>query len=193
MGTPHGPTDRGCARLGIAAPDAAQLRAETDALLAGAAVERAVLKIILGRGPGGRGYRPPAGTRPTRILTLHPWPAGPSHPAALRLCATRLGINPALAGIKHLNRLEQVLARAEPEDAAFDEGVMCDTEGRIVEAVQHNLFLVWDNALYTPPVHRCGVAGIMRALVLEAAAGQGIEAREQDLGSGPCTRRTSSS
>lgn len=171
----------GCERLHIPPPDPGLLRSEAAALLADSAAEQAVLKIILGRGRGGRGYRPPREPRPTRILTLHPWPSPPPAPLRLRLCTTRLGTNPALAGLKHLNRLEQVLARAEPEDDAFDEGLMCDAEGRVVEAIQHNLFGVWDNVLITPPVHRCGVAGVMRALVIELAQGAGIEAREGEL------------
>jgi 4-amino-4-deoxychorismate lyase len=82
----------------------------------------------------------------------------------------RLGCNPALAGIKHLNRLEQVLARAERSDS-HAEGLMCSTDGRVVEGTMSNLFAVVDGVLMTPDVSRCGVAGVVRGLILERAGG----------------------
>ena len=78
---------------------------------------KAVLKLIVTRGSGGRGYCPPDLIQPTRVLSLHPFPDYPStyqeQGIISRFCDTRLGLNPALAGIKHLNRLEQIMARSE--------------------------------------------------------------------------------
>jgi 4-amino-4-deoxychorismate lyase len=172
-----------CSGLGIPAPDAALLAADARRLLAGQ--DRTVLKIIVTRGAGGRGYKPPEQPTPTRIVLLAPWP---DYPAALaeqgvmvHLCDTRLGLQPKLAGIKHLNRLEQVLARNEWSDPAISEGLMCDSDGHVVEGVMSNLFVVRDGKLATPELSRCGVAGIMRGLILEAAARRRIDARIADL------------
>lgn len=173
----------GCARLGLPAPDVALLHRETTHVCANAA--RGVLKIILTRGVGGRGYRCAAST-PTRILTLHPWPDYPDafkqQGIKVRICATRLGMNPALAGVKHLNRLEQVLARNEWDDADVPEGLMLDGAGRVIEGTLSNVFAVRDGALLTPDLSQCGVAGVMRALILEQAAAWGIETRVTQFG-----------
>lgn len=156
----------GAARLGIPLPDAPQLRAEADALVAGMA--RGVLKLILTRGSGGRGYAPPAEPVPTLLLSLHDAPpAAPVAGLALRWCDTRLAIQPRLAGIKHLNRLEQVLARNEWRDPDIHEGVMCDMQGRVVCATAANLFVRLDGRWWTPPVDRCGIAGVCRSWLLE--------------------------
>ncbi len=167
---------RGCERLGIGMPDPAVLLREALQLARGR--ERAVLKIILSRGSGGRGYRPPDTPSPLRILSLHPWPEWPREfwleGVVTRICATRLGRNGQLAGIKHLNRLEQVLARAEWREPAIAEGLMLDSEGMLVEGTMSNLFLVREGVLQTPDLSRCGVAGIMREVVLEAAGRRGI-------------------
>ena len=146
--------------------------------------ERAVLKIVLTRGVGKRGYRPPVPAVPTRILILGPASVpddGRRHGVTLRFCATRLAEQPRLAGIKHLNRLEQVLARQEWDDTNVAEGLMLDTRGRVVSGTMSNLFLVRANGLHTPALHRCGVAGVMRAQVLEIARRLRLQPRQTDL------------
>ncbi|MGA1562666.1 MAG: aminotransferase class IV, partial [Gammaproteobacteria bacterium] len=114
--------------------------------------DEAVLRVQITRGSGGRGYAVSGAEIPTRISTLHPWPWQDSNgtaiepPAArLRFCQQTLAAQPALAGIKHSNRLEQVLARMEwgvGADAAFDEGLMSDAEGRIIEGTMSNVFVL---------------------------------------------------
>ncbi len=165
---------QGCERLGLPKPDAEQLREEAVSLCG--SEKRAVLKIIYSRGSGGRGYYPPQEALPQRLLFRYSWPDYPeqSQGVHLRLCETPLACNPALAGIKHLNRLEQVLARAEWNDSAIHEGVMCDLDGRVKEGTMSNLFWVKDGELHTPDVSRCGVAGVMRAQIMKLAAEMGI-------------------
>jgi len=164
----------GCGRLGLEGVEEGVLREEAHRLAAGTA--RGIVKLIITRGSGGRGYRPPAEVKPTRIVATH---VPPNHPAshwrqgvALRLCRTRLGRNPVLAGIKHLNRLEQVLARHEWDDPAIAEALMQDDRGRVVCGTMTNLFAVTGGRLVTPPVDECGVAGVMRALLLEWTGAQ---------------------
>lgn len=166
----------GCRRLGLPPPDAEQLHAEC--VKANGDEARGVVKILLTRGIGGRGYRVPVPTAPTRLVMAFPWPSYPDDcwttGAVARLCHTRLSRNPALAGIKHLNRLEQVLARAEWSDDSIAEGLMLDTEEQLVEGTMSNLFLVEGSKLVTPEVRECGVAGVMRSRLLASAAAMGI-------------------
>jgi len=160
----------GCARLGLPVPGKV-LDAEAAGLCAGR--ERAVLRVTLTRGEGGRGYEPPRPAAPTRVLSLLPWPQRPGHwrsqGVRVVLCRQRLAQNPTLAGLKHLNRLEQVLARAEWDDEDIAEGLMLDPSGRLVEGTMSNLFLVRDGCLRTPELSCCGVAGIIRSVILELA------------------------
>jgi len=174
----------GCRRLGITPLNRGRLAAEAQVLTAGQA--HGVLKILVTRGSGGRGYRPPQGAEPTRVLSFHPMPDYPTDwwrsGVRVRLCQTRLGTNPGLAGIKHLNRLEQVLARAEWDAPEIAEGLMRDVDGRWVEGTRTNLFLVREDGLLTPALGRCGIAGVMRGLVLERARDRGLRTLEADVG-----------
>jgi 4-amino-4-deoxychorismate lyase len=159
-----------CARLGLPLPDALQLAQQAARVNAGMA--HSVVRITLTRGIGERGYAPPVDPAVTTVVAAF---APPSiDPAvlrdgiALRLCELRLGLQPRLAGIKHLNRLEQVLARAEWNDPAIGEGLLLDSEERVISAVAANLFAVIDGVPCTPSLQRCGVAGVARAEVLAA-------------------------
>ncbi len=173
----------GCQRLQIALPDSTLLRQEAQQLCADQ--PRAILKIIITRGSGGRGYRIPETTEATRLLAIHPWPAYPdSHyqqGITLMVCHTRLGCNPALAGIKHLNRLEQVLARSEWQGSDIDEGLMRDLHGDVIEGTMSNLFIIEDETLITPDLAQCGVNGVMRERVLALAAELGITTRVETV------------
>jgi 4-amino-4-deoxychorismate lyase len=123
-----------------------------------------VLKLVVTRGGGGRGYAPPADAEPTWVLSWHPLP--PSHRPGglvLRWCDARIALQPALAGIKHCNRLEQVLARAEwPAGEDADEGLMLDMHGDVACAIAGNLFMLRDGRWRTPMLDRCGVHGVLR-------------------------------
>jgi 4-amino-4-deoxychorismate lyase len=173
----------GAALLGIPLPDADLLLRECLALTQG--VASGVVKLILTRGSGGRGYRPPAAPSPTRILALYPTPDYPLGWAEVgvkvRWCDAALGENPRLAGIKHLNRLEQVLARAEWDDEAIAEGLLCDTRGRVIAGTMSNVFVYTGGRLLTPRLDTCGVAGTVRAMVLRLAPECGVPAAEADL------------
>lgn len=174
---------QGCSRLGIDMVDEDVLEREAG-MLCGSGTQ-AVLKIIITRGAGGRGYGMPAASVPTRVLQLHPWPDYPAsnsqHGVRVRVCSTRMGHNPVLAGIKHLNRLEQVLARAEWDDAAIAEGLLLDQQERLIEGTMSNVFLVIDKVLVTPELDQCGVAGVTRARLLELAHAAGILTDSRDV------------
>ncbi|OAI09718.1 aminodeoxychorismate lyase [Methylomonas lenta] len=161
----------GCQRLFIPYPEQDQLKAEVKQLCEGS--DTAVLKIIVTRGSGGRGYRQPDSIVPTRLLSLHPFPEYPANfqtdGVVLRFCQQRLASNPVLAGIKHMNRLEQILARAEWQGDAIQEGLMLDYDGHVVEGTMSNLFFVKDGVLYVPLLTYCGIVGIVRQKVVSLA------------------------
>lgn len=165
----------GAARLRIGLPEPRQARSEAERLLDGG---DGVLKIIVSRGAGGRGYAPDATAPPTWVVSRHGLPpAMPSDGLKLRWCDTRLALQPALAGIKHCNRLEQVLARAEwgelpVSEAGADEGLMRSTEGDVVCATAANLFVLAAGRWRTPRIDRCGVAGVCRAWAVAALAAE---------------------
>ena len=163
---------RGAGVLGLPMPDEGEVRRECAAMISGQA--RAVLKIVLTRGRGGRGYLAPADASPTVVLSTHPAPEPAGRPLRLRWSRMTLAIQPALAGIKHLNRLEQVLARAEWDDPEIDESLLCDREDRVVGAVSANLFALVGGRWLTPSVERCGIAGIAREWLLANLPGAAV-------------------
>jgi 4-amino-4-deoxychorismate lyase len=171
----------GCERLGFAAPDRSDIEQDIARLSPGPVSH--VVKIIVTRGVGGRGYRPPASVSPTRIVGVFPWPDYPAerYREGIRAiyCRTRIGENSALAGLKHLCRLENVLAQQEVAAAGAHEGLMRSSRGHIVSGTMSNVFAVRDGALLTPRLDRCGIAGIMRNAVIEAAASLGIRCHER--------------
>lgn len=172
----------GCDRLYIPFPDAQLLSLEAKELCRQWPSARAVLKIIVTRGTGGRGYRQPDVIQPTRILSLHPYPdypeIYPEQGIVARICTTRLGLNPALAGIKHLNRLEQVMARAEWNDSAIQEGLMLDVNEHVIEGTMTNLFYIKNSSLYTAVLAQSGVAGIMRGIIMTISVDHGLSVIE---------------
>jgi len=172
----------GAARLGIDCPASALLRQDVAAALPSPAPSRLVAKIILTRGSGGRGYAPPVPSHPRRIVRLSAWPEWPqSHVGEgipLSLCATPLGRNPVLAGLKHLNRLEQVLASRELAAVGAVEGLMFDDLARLIEGTRTNVFLVAGRELLTPRLDQCGIAGVMRTIIMDLARSLSLHVTE---------------
>ncbi|XZG71168.1 aminodeoxychorismate lyase [Chitinibacteraceae bacterium HSL-7] len=167
-----------CARLGITAPAASVLLDDIRRL----APVNAVIKIIVTRGESVRGYAVPVGCQPNRIVQMAPLPPRSDAPLNVRWCSTRASWQPALAGIKHLNRLENVLARAEWNDPDIHEGLLLDRDGYVVEGVMSNLVLYLDGTFVTPKLNEAGVAGVMRDVVRDAATQAGDVWRERRIG-----------
>lgn len=170
----------GAARLAIPLPEPGTLRAEIAAV---SAADRGIVKLILTRGAGERGYRPPPHPQPTRLVFGLPWPAPAAGTEGVRVgwCRMRLGRNPRLAGIKHLNRLEQVLGRAEWDDAEMAEALMMDDRDHAICGTQSNLFAKIAGRWTTPVLDQCGVAGIMRRAFITWAASRGDPVIEREL------------
>lgn len=161
----------GCERLEFPAVNWPLLHSEMATFIA--SQQTGVLKIILTRGSSQRGYASDDNMTVRRILCFSDAPQWPGSPASrgvrARLCRTRLAVQPQLAGLKHLNRLEQVMARREWQDKAISEGLLFDTQGRLIEGTMSNLFLVTDGVLKTPVLDACGVAGVMRSIIIDVA------------------------
>ncbi len=163
----------GCERLQLPFHDYAVLSGEIGALAVAVApsVEpRCLVKVIISRGIAARrGYAPSGAEQPTRIVSRYEWPQDSSVTAALRVSVSevRLGINPRLAGLKHLNRLEQVLAQlARPP--GVDEVLMLSSSAEVIGGSMTNVFFADETGLFTPQLQECGVAGVMRQRVLQA-------------------------
>ncbi|MET0984460.1 MAG: aminodeoxychorismate lyase [Steroidobacteraceae bacterium] len=163
----------GCARLGMALSTARLLQELTCLPLQ---TQPSIVKLVLVRSGAGRGYRPAPNSEAMRLVLLYPWTEA-SPTVRAQWCAARWSRNSQLAGLKHLNRLEQVLAQQELRDGV-DEGLMLDTEGEVVSATSGNVFLVRQGKLCTPDLRLCGVNGVMRRQVLGAAKATGLSVEE---------------
>lgn len=170
----------GCARLGLPMPDRALLNDEILFLVGDR--QTATLRITLTRGVGPRGYAPPPNVQASRILSLAEANAYPtdmySQGVRVRTCTTPISINHAIAGLKTLNRLDQVLARAEWQDPHIAEGLMSNDRGQVICGTMSNVFFVEDNRLFTPQLSASGVAGVMRRLLIERSAEAGFRCSE---------------
>ncbi len=173
----------GCNKLGITPPaeqtllkDIKQLVTENNLF---------VLKIIVSRGCGGRGYLANSSLTPSIVITLNDWPGHIQQKKEAgihtRICQHRLLINPALAGIKHLNRLDQVIARNEWHNNDFDEGIMLDLNDNLLEGTASNLFVKINNRWQTADDHDCAVTGVIRGFVLEQLVNKKITCIEEKI------------
>ena len=176
----------GCERLGIEPPDTAVLTSNLEHAIAAGDVDTnyAVAKLVIATRSGERGYRRADGPPLIRIGMFEATPrpaASYEQGVRVRLCATRLAIQPQLAGIKTLNRLEQVLARAEWRQPDIVEGLTLDTGARLICGTMSNVFVRLDNQLVTPAITRCGVAGVMRRHVLTSLDREGVAVDVRDV------------
>ena len=178
-----GKLNHDCAALAIPCPTEETMRADIARITEHE--PDCAVKVMVTRGQSSRGYAPPEPTRPARLVMSFPLPEYPADYAEsgvrVHLCRLRLGFQAALAGIKHLNRLENVLARAEWSDAAIAEGVLLDGEGNVVGGTMTNLFMFENGALITPDLGRCGVAGVTRDRVIDAAAKHHLSCRVERI------------
>ena len=155
----------GCERLSIDVPSQEWLKAEIGK--ASKSLDNAIIKIIVSRGRGGRGLKLPPDDQSSVFVFSYPWQES-STDLRVALCRKRLPINPDLAGLKHLNRLDYVLAALEIQNfGGIDEGLVCDSDGFVVEGLISNLFFVESGQVFTPSLERAGVDGIMRHKVIE--------------------------
>ncbi len=173
----------GCKTLGLQGLDVALLEKEVKLIVDSESESKFIIKIIITRGVGGRGYKPTLQSL-TRIVQKIPWTEHPSSFTDIGVrvtkCDLRLSKQSKLAKIKHLNRLEHVLARGEWEDD-YQEGLLCDVDGYIVEATSNNVFFQISDTLITPDLTQCGVAGVMRKKIIEHCHNNDIKIEIRDF------------
>jgi len=170
----------GLQRLGLPEIDEEILAHEAHTVIQESCKEEGVLRIVLTSGEGERGYARPEKMTATRVVSVHPlnrWP-GTIYNQGVHLifCRMRLSCNPGLAGIKHLNRLEQVMARREIINGDVKEGIMLDDKENIISGTMSNIFIIRDKELLTPDLSESGVKGIVRGLLLDRAGEMGFSA-----------------
>ena len=163
-----------CQRLAIAFTQWTALEQALHTVLVQVTEANAVIKVVITRGQGGRGYSPLGVSAPSFVISSHPFP---SHYADwqqlginLAHCPLTLAKQPLLAGLKHLNRLEQVLIKQAMAVYDEEDALVCDTDGVIVESSAANVFWLQDGQWYTPSLSDCGVAGVMRQQVIKLLA-----------------------
>jgi 4-amino-4-deoxychorismate lyase len=165
-----------CQALNITCPSSELL--EQELAVIGAAEPDCVAKIMLTRGHGARGYAPILSMPSTRILSSAQIPIYPNQyldqGVEVHVCNFLLSRQPRLAGIKHMNRLENVMARMEWDDPALAEGLLLDTEGNVIEGTMSNLFMVKESTLFTPDLSQSGVAGVTRDRIMALAPALGL-------------------
>ncbi len=175
----------GCKKLSITIPDKEILEREIALLCKNKNTNQFVIKLIITRGEGSRGYRFTSEQNITRILSRHSWPDYTENyqteGVAVRYCETTLSENEKLAGIKHLNRLEQILARNEWDTDEFQEGLMLTKQGHVIDGTMSNIFAVMDSKIFTPGLSLCGVTGVMRKTVVNIAKEKGFAIYEKEF------------
>jgi len=138
-----------------------------------------IIKIIVTRGNGGRGLSVPDSAQPNIYIFKYPFNFDKyNQPVKVTISGVTLSKNPILAGIKHLNRLEYVLATVRlQEQKVYDEAVLVDTDGLLIESIVHNLFFIHDDVVYTPGLSNAGVDGVMRQVILKSLKALGKQAK----------------
>ena len=164
----------GCRTLSIKPPNTKILDNYKNKILKKAntlGLNKGILKIIITRGIGGRGYKYDKDIKPTIIFLAFPISMYPEKfykkGVSVKFCDSKLSSNENLVGLKHLNRLDSVLARAEWNNQKIFEGLFCDDKENIIEGTMTNIFLVRENTLYTPEIKKSGINGIMRQVVID--------------------------
>lgn len=132
------------------------------------------IRISLSRGEAeARGYAPPAGARPTLLVTAQPY-RRPSDPLTAIIASLR--VNPASPLVRHksLSALEKVIARAEAARAGVDEALLLNLEGRLAEGAAANLFLFDEGRWLTPPLAEGCLPGVMRRQMIARTGAQEV-------------------
>lgn len=177
-----------CAAIKIVCPSAELLMSDLQQLFSVEEIATdsvAVIKMIITRGEGERGYAPPAITSPLRVIIKSALPAYPnsylSEGVKLHVCTTKLATQTALAGVKHLNRLENVLARMEWTDSNILDGIMFDDAEQVIACTAANIFICSGDTLITPKLDRCGIAGVTRQRIIDLAHLLGLTVKIQQI------------
>ena len=171
--------NRGCEQLKISKVDESVWLSDVKKALSLCSYDHCVVKLILSRGESLRGYGFKDDIKPVRaVIVLELQNTTLNNLFSLEYCQSGYNSNPKLAGIKHCNRLEQVLARAGLKS---DEGIMLDENHNVISVTQGNIYAIHGNTLITPKLDKCGVEGTRRAIILDLAKLLGIKVKVDTL------------
>ena len=171
--------NRGCEQLKISKVDESVWLSDVKKALSLYSYDRCVVKLILSRGESLRGYGFKDDIKPVRaVIVLELQNTTLNNLFSLEYCQSGYNSNPKLAGIKHCNRLEQVLARAGLKS---DEGIMLDENHNVISVTQGIIYAIHGNTLITPKLDKCGVEGTRRAIILDLAKLLGIKVKVDTL------------
>ena len=171
--------NRGCEQLKISKVDESIWLSDIKKALSLCSYDRCVVKLILSRGESLRGYGFEDDIKPVRAVIVSEFQkATLNNSFCLEYCQSGYDSNPKLAGIKHCNRLEQVLARPGLKS---DEGIMLDENHNVISVTQGNIYAIHGNTLITPKLDKCGVEGTRRAVILDLAKPLGIKVKVDTL------------
>jgi 4-amino-4-deoxychorismate lyase len=148
--------------------------------------DQALVKIMVTRGCGGIGYLPPNKAECTFICQAFNLPEYPSEYSnkgiQAKIIKHRLPLHPALAGIKHLNRLDQVLASQELNGE--QEGLVFDQNNHLIEGLKSNVLIFEGDEVFTPPLESCGVQGTLRQYLIEHPKELGFQIQVSEIDKG---------
>ena len=154
-----------------------------DEIKDNACLDTSIIKMIVTRGNGGRGYTPPDEANCHFIAQVFDLPFYPesfsTEGITIRECQYRLGFQPQLARIKHLNRLDQVLASQEL--LGDPEGLLLDYDDKVIEGTKSNVLIFKGNDVLTPSLTDCGVGGVLREEILNPSHKMGINLNITDI------------
>ena len=165
----------GCQLMQINLPFDEEIIRQRNLILKASLKEKksGLLKMVVTRGVGGRGYKFERNMIPTIIFLSLPKPKVKKEyfkqGVVVKICKTQLSKNTNLFGYKHLNRLDSVLARSEWEDKNIFEGIFVDSKRNILEGTMTNIFFVHEKTLITPPIIDSGINGVMRQVIIDKA------------------------
>ena len=165
----------GCQLMQINLPFDEEIIRQRNLILKASLKEKksGLLKMLVTRGVGGRGYKFERNMLPTIIFLSLPKPKVKKEyfkpGVVVKICKTQLSKNTNLFGYKHLNRLDSVLARSEWEDKNIFEGIFVDSKRNILEGTMTNIFFVHEKTLITPPIIDSGINGVMRQVIIDKA------------------------
>jgi len=169
----------GCDRLKISMIDETLWLSDIKKAFSLMKIDNCIVKLVLSRGESLRGYSYKDNIRPIRITIVSELKKNNQDKGfSLEFCNSGYNSNPKLAGIKHCNRLEQVIARA---GIKVDDGIMLDENENVVSVTQGNIFCVQGNRLITPNLDKCGIEGTRRAVILKIAVDLGFDINIKNL------------
>ena len=169
----------GCDRLKISMIDETLWLSDIRKAFSLMKIDNCIVKLVLSRGESLRGYSYKDNIRPIRITIVSELKKNNQDKGfSLEFCNSGYNSNPKLAGIKHCNRLEQVIARA---GIKVDDGIMLDENENVVSVTQGNIFCIQGNRLITPNLDKCGIEGTRRAVILKIAVDLGFDINIKNL------------